>query len=238
MLIPSTLYIVGLPIGNLGDVSQRALQILTDADVALAEDTRELVKFLRLTELPHKEILSYRDQNHDRVLPDILRLLEQGKTLALTSDQGTPGISDPGYKLIRDVIDAGFRVEHISGPVAAISALLLSGLPTDRFTFIGFPPRTKGKQQKLIAEFAELPATFILYESPFRVVKLLESIAEELGEETQVAAISEISKLHEQVHRGTVREVIDSLKAKGKNDKKKGKGEWKLKGEWVVVGRK
>jgi len=218
------LYIVSLPLGNLEDITLRALRTLSEVDAILAEDTREIAKFLTLKSLPRKKLISYRDQNHDRVVKEIAERIEQGENLALVSDRGTPTISDPGYKLVRDLTSLGITVVTIPGPVAAMAALSISGLPTDRFVFLGFLPRSRGKQRKILGEFATLPATFIIYESPFRIVSLLRVIAE-LGN-VDVALARELTKMNEEVIRGKVLDVIDLLKDK------------KLKGEWVVMGHK
>lgn len=219
------LTLASLPIGNLGDITYRSLEVLRSADYILAEDTRELVRLAKMLDTTLPQIRSYRDQTHERVLPSVLADLAEGQNVVLVSDRGTPTISDPGYKLVRDVQDAGFAVTAAPGVTAAMMALSISGLPTDRFTFLGFLPRSAGKQQKLIQQFAELPATFIVYESPFRVAKLLQNIETALGGDTEVAAISELTKLHEKVLRGPVSEILAQLKDK------------KLKGEWVVLGR-
>jgi len=147
------LYIVSLPLGNLEDITLRALRTLSEVDAILAEDTREIAKFLTLKSLPRKKLISYRDQNHDRVVKEIAERIEQGENLALVSDRGTPTISDPGYKLVRDLTSLGITVVTIPGPVAAMAALSISGLPTDRFVFLGFLPRSRGKQRKILGEF-------------------------------------------------------------------------------------
>lgn len=219
------LYIVSTPIGNLADITLRAIEILKTADYIVAEDTREAGKLLQLLNLPKKQLISYRDQIHDRSLPGIAKLLENGQNVALVSDRGTPLISDPGFKLVRDLQAQGYKIEAIPGPSAVLAALTISGLPTDRFAFLGFLPRTLGKQKKILSEYAQIPVTLILFESPFRVLKTLGSIKEVFGE-VQVAAINELTKMHEKVIHADVSAVIQDLETE------------KIKGEWVIVIRK
>lgn len=224
------LLLVSLPLGNLQDVTLRALQTLRSVDYILAEDTREIIKFaqayrdtplLAADEALNPEhrfptIKSYRDQTHSRVEAQIITDLKSGMQIALCSDRGTPTISDPGYLMVRAAIAAGITVEAIPGPSSAIAALTISGLPTDRFTFLGFLPRTPGKQRKLMQGFADLETTLIIFESPFRVVKLLESIQEVFGEEAPVAVCRELTKMHEEVVRGPVSQVLADFKARKK----------------------
>jgi len=218
------LYLVSVPIGNIKDITLRALEILKDADAIIAEDTRQAGNLIKLLNLPRVRLLSYRDQQHERVFPQILELLSAGKNLALISDRGTPTISDPGYKLVRDLHSVGISVLSVPGANAAIAALSVSGLPTDRFVFLGFLPRTAGKQRKLLQQFATLPATFIIYESPFRVIKLLKLIGEELGN-IEIVLAHELTKLNEEIIKGRLEEVMKVMQVK------------KIKGEWVVLGR-
>jgi 16S rRNA (cytidine1402-2'-O)-methyltransferase len=217
------LLLVSLPLGNLQDVTLRALQVLQSVDYILAEDTREMIKFaqaFRAQGLLNGEMLpsikSYRDQTHARVEAQVIADLQSGMQIALCSDRGTPTISDPGYLMVRAAIAAGITVEAIPGPSSAIAALTISGLPTDRFTFLGFLPRTPGKQRKLMQGFADLETTLIIFESPFRVVKLLESIQEVFGEQAPVAVCRELTKMHEEVVRGPVAQVLADFKARKK----------------------
>jgi 16S rRNA (cytidine1402-2'-O)-methyltransferase len=220
------LIVVGLSIGNLKDISERSLQVLRTADLVLAEDTREIRKLINVLDLPHSmQTWSYREQNHDRAWPQILLKLQQGAQIALVSDRGTPTISDPGYRLVQAVWEAGFTVTTAPGPSAVIAALSISGLPTDRFTFLGFLPRTASKQRKILSQFAELNTTLIMYESPFRIRDLVTSIQESLGPERQLVLARELTKLHEEVIRGTVAEVAAQI------------AEQKLLGEFVVLVR-
>jgi 16S rRNA (cytidine1402-2'-O)-methyltransferase len=218
------LFLVSVPIGNLKDITLRAIETLKQTDVLIAEDTRQAGKLLLLLGIEHKNMLSYRDQNHEQMLPRISEILASGKSAALISDRGTPTISDPGYKLVRDLMQQGFNIIPIPGPVAAIAALTASGLPTDKFSFLGFLPKSSGKQAELLEKFGKLSATFIIYESPFRVIKLLETIRKVLGE-IPVSAIHELTKVNETVVTGKVSEVLEKLKTQ------------KPKGEWVVLGR-
>lgn len=220
------LYIVSTPIGNMADITLRAIETLKTVDFIIAEDTREAGKLVTLLELPKKPYISYRDQVHESVLPRILSELEAGKNLALISDRGTPLISDPGFKLVRDVQSQGYKVESIPGPSAVMAALTVSGLPSDRFAFLGFLPRTKGKQKKILAQYVEVPVTVILFESPFRIIKTLETVQEVYGEEVQVAAVNELTKLHEKIVRSDVASVLAELSKE------------KLRGEWVIAIRK
>ncbi len=223
------LTLVSLPIGNTEDLTTRSLRTLKEVDYILAEDTRQIIKLAKILETTFPEIKSYRDQTHDRVVAGIISDLAEGKQIALVADRGTPTISDPGYKLVKDVAEAGFSITATPGPTAAMMALSISGLPTDRFSFLGFLPRTAGKQQRLLAEFGALPSTLIMYESPFRVSKLVENIRIALGDDVPVVACSELTKLHEKVLRGSAAQLAPALLALHKQQK--------LKGEWVVLCR-
>ena len=221
--MPGKLYIVSTPIGNLEDITLRAINILKEVDYIITEDTREAGKLLMLLELPKKQLISYRDQNHDRALPQILELLEDGKSLGLISDRGTPLVSDPGYKLIREVSKTEHEIIPISGVSAMLAALVISGLPTDRFTFLGFLPKTKGKKIKAINQALEIESTFIIYESPYRVLKTLVQILDEIGD-IWISVSKELTKLNEKTYRGKLSEVITKLE------------KTKIKGEWVILG--
>lgn len=235
----SQLALLGLPIGNLDDLSIRALKTLFSSDVILAEDTRNYLKIKNIAKerypvvLNHlgvdkdvkPELLSYREQNHARITPKIIELLRQNKTVTLVSDAGMPSISDPGYRLVDAVLQEGFNVDVIPGPSAVDTALVISGLPTDKFSFVGFLPREKGKIKKVLEPFLHLPTTVILYESPYRVVRTLEILAE-LAPELYVAACNDLTKKFQKVYRGEVQEVNAEIQ---KN---------KIVGEWVLVLRK
>jgi 16S rRNA (cytidine1402-2'-O)-methyltransferase len=193
------LYIVASPIGNLEDISFRALKVLKEVSFILSEDTRETQKILNHFEISKQQI-SYRDQNHLQVVNKIIDILKDGLDVALLSDRGTPLISDPGYKLVRDVISNGFKVESIPGPSSVISALVVSGLPTDKFIFLGFLPKSEGQRASMLKTYGNLESTLILFESPYRIIKLLEEIKKCLGDRDVVVA-KELTKLHEEVYR-------------------------------------
>lgn len=215
------LYIIATPIGNLTDITLRALETLKEVDMILSEDTRETDKILKKYEI-NKPQLSYRDQNHDYIFPRLEETLENGLNLALISDSGTPLISDPGFKLVRDLIKKGFEIVSIPGPCAAISALVTSGFPTDKFSFLGFLPKSSGERSKLLRNYGNLDSTLVIYESPFRIEKLLKEIHENLGER-YICLANEITKIHEKILRGSLGIVLESVKGK------------RLKGEFVVI---
>jgi len=200
-------YLVSTPIGNLGDISERALEVLREVDEVLAEDKRKagiLLSHYRI----ETRLGSYHDHNKEKVTPAIIEKLREGKRIALITDAGTPVISDPGYYIVRELIRNGIEFTGIPGATSIIHALVLSGLPPDRFSFLGYIPRKKGKREKLIREAGEREETVIFFESPYRLVKSLKSIREVLGER-EVAVARELTKMHEEVRRGPVSEVIE-----------------------------
>ena len=203
------LILVPTPIGNLGDMTPRAIDVLKSCDTVLAEDTRTTGKLLRHfgVDAPLK---SFHQHNEHRSLEVILSQLKAGSTFALCSDAGTPGISDPGFLLVRACVEAGVDVECLPGATAFVPALVLSGLPCDRFYFEGFLPHKKGRQKRLTA-LIEMPCTVVLYESPHRVIKLLDQLRDLGAGERQVALSRELSKLHEETLRGTVEELLEHL---------------------------
>ena len=205
------LILVPTPIGNLGDMTPRAIDVLKSCDTVLAEDTRTTGKLLRHfgVDAPLK---SFHQHNEHRSLEAILSQLKAGSTFALCSDAGTPGISDPGFLLVRACVEAGVDVECLPGATAFVPALVLSGLPCDRFYFEGFLPHKKGRQKRLTA-LIEMPCTVVLYESPHRVIKLLDQLRDLGAGERQVALSRELSKLHEETLRGTVEELLEHLQA-------------------------
>lgn len=205
------LILVPTPIGNLGDMTPRAIDVLKSCDTVLAEDTRTTGKLLRHfgVDAPLK---SFHQHNEHRSLEVILSQLKAGSTFALCSDAGTPGISDPGFLLVRACVEAGVDVECLPGATAFVPALVLSGLPCDRFYFEGFLPHKKGRQKRLTA-LIEMPCTVVLYESPHRVIKLLDQLRDLGAGERQVALSRELSKLHEETLRGTVEELLEHLQA-------------------------
>ena len=205
---PSTaqgsLYIVSTPIGNLEDITFRAARILQEADIILAEDTRVTGRLLAHYEIKTRQ-LSYYAQNESGRIPQAIRLLQEGKNLALVSDAGTPGISDPAHRLVKACIQAEIAIIPVPGPSASLAALVASGLPTDRFVFEGFLPRKKGRQTKL-QQLAEEPGTIIIYESALRIQKTLQDIGKHFGNRYIVIS-RELTKKFEEFIRGDVEEL-------------------------------
>ncbi|MEP7263291.1 MAG: 16S rRNA (cytidine(1402)-2'-O)-methyltransferase [Bacteroidota bacterium] len=199
------LYLVPTPIGNLEDITLRAIRILKEADIILAEDTR--VSGFLLNHLGiQKKIWAHHQHNEHQAVQEIVKQVEEGKSIALISDAGTPGISDPGFLLVRECVKAGIEVICLPGPTALIPALVMSGLPCDRFVFEGFLPQKKGRQTKFLS-LKEEDRTMIFYESPFRLVKTLEQLAEHFGEERQASISRELTKMFEETKRGTLKEL-------------------------------
>jgi 16S rRNA (cytidine1402-2'-O)-methyltransferase len=205
------LFLIPTPIGNLEDITLRAIRILKEVDIILAEDTRTSSKLLRHYEID-KKVLAHHQFNEHKMAESLVRQIKEGTTMALISDAGTPGISDPGFLLTRACIQAGIDVECLPGPTAFVPALVNSGLPSDRFLFEGFLPHKKGRQTRL-KELAKQPHTFILYESPFRLVKSLEQLAEHLGVDRQACVSRELTKIYEENRRGTLTELAAWYKA-------------------------
>ncbi len=199
------LTIVPTPVGNLGDMSPRAIEALRSASLILAEDTRTTGVLLKHFGIA-TPTASFHKFNEHRSLDPILDRIAAGETIAQVSDAGTPGISDPGFMLSRECRRRGLTVETLPGPTAFVPALVSSGLPCERFFFEGFLPVKKGRATRL-AELAALPVTFIVYESPLRVIRTLEQLAEVCGAEREAAVCREISKIHETIHRGTLSEL-------------------------------
>ena len=199
------LHLVATPIGNLGDLSPRARAALVDADVVLCEDTRVTAKLLGLCGIG-RPLQSYHEHNAARRRPEILERLRAGATVAVVSDAGTPLVSDPGYKLVRDAIAAGIEVFAVPGPSAAIAALIVSGLPTDRFFVAGFLPTRRSQRRRAIAELAPVPGTLVVFEAPRRLPDTLADLAAELGAR-QAAVARELTKRFEEVRRGTLPEL-------------------------------
>ncbi len=205
-----TLSVVGTPIGNLGDITIRALQTLKDADAIACEDTRVSSKLLARYDIK-KPLLIFHAQSGRHATDRILTLLAEGKRIALITDAGTPGISDPGSLLVREVRDRlgdEVRIETIPGPAAVTAALAISGVHTHEFIFLGFLPHKKGRQT-IIKEIAEEPRTIVFYESPHRIEKALNSLAEVLPEERKVLVFRELTKLHESLVEGSAKEVAE-----------------------------
>ncbi|MFQ5914421.1 MAG: 16S rRNA (cytidine(1402)-2'-O)-methyltransferase [Nitrospinota bacterium] len=204
------LYVVATPIGNLEDITRRALGILREADWIAAEDTRHTRKLLARHEIARKHLESFHDHNKERRTPGLLERLRRGEQGALVSDSGTPGISDPGYYLVRRAVVSGISVVPIPGPSAFVAALSASGLPTDRFAFEGFLPVKSGRRRRRLEELAAEPRTVVVYESPHRIAKLLAEIQEWMGER-EIVVVRELTKIHEEFLRGTAREVAEAL---------------------------
>lgn len=204
------LYLVPTPVGNLEDITFRALNVLRNVDLILAEDTRTSGILLKHYDI-HTPLKSHHKFNEHETTDDIVRRLQGGAQIALISDAGTPAISDPGFYLVRAAAEAGVEVQCLPGATAFVPALVDSGLPNDRFFFEGFLPQKKGRQTRLQL-LATLPQTFIVYESPFRLVKTLEQLAAVCGKERPASVTREISKVHEQTVRGTLAELIQHFK--------------------------
>jgi 16S rRNA (cytidine1402-2'-O)-methyltransferase len=200
------LYLVPTPIGNLEDITLRAIRVLGEVDGILAEDTRNSGQLLKHFNIS-KPLYSHHAHNEHTGVPGVIKMLKEGKSLALISDAGTPGISDPGYLLVKACVDNGIEVESLPGATAFVPALVNSGFPTDRFVYEGFLPHKKGRQTRWKA-LAEEERTIVLYESPHRLVKALEQIIEFISPDRFVLVGREISKLHEQMVRGTATEVL------------------------------
>ncbi len=201
----SKLYLVPTPIGNLEDMTFRAVRILKEADVILAEDTRTSAPLLKHFGI-EKKVYAHHQHNEHKASSEIVRFLKEGKMVALISDAGTPAVSDPGFFLVREALKNEIQVECLPGATAFVPALVNSGLPTDRFTFEGFLPVKKGRQTRL-KELAEEERTMIFYESPHRLLKSLEELASVLGEERQASVSRELTKVFEETVRGTLPEI-------------------------------
>lgn len=217
----ATLYIVPTPIGNLQDITLRALSVLKEADAILAEDTRQTAKLLHHFSI-EKPMLSYHQHNEHKTLKNIIDRLTSGSTLALVSDAGTPGISDPAFLLVRECIREGIEVSCLPGPTAFVPALINSGLPAERFCFEGFLPHKKGRNTRLQA-LTEETRTIILYESPYRLLKTLEQLIQFLGPERQASISRELSKIHEENVRGSLETLFTYFSQK------------EIKGEFVII---
>ena len=216
-----TLYLVPTPVGNLEDITMRALKVLREADLILAEDTRTSGNLLRHFDI-RNAMLSYHKFNEHRTVESIVERLLTGQTIAVVSDAGTPGISDPGFLVAREAIRAGVEVITLPGATAFVPALVSSGLPCDRFCFEGFLPQKKGRQTRLQA-LAEETRTMIFYESPHRIVKALAQFVEVFGPERLTSVCREISKVHEESVRGTLQELLSHFT------------ETEPRGEFVIV---
>jgi len=232
------LYIVATPIGNLQDITLRALKTLFEVDVIACEDTRRAGLLLDNlaaayhslrngnSSLHRPQLLSYYEQNELRRIPEVLSLLHRGQKVALVSDAGTPAISDPGYKLIRECIRAGFRVEAIPGPSSVITSLLISGLPTDKFTFLGYPPHKSGHRLKFFENVKAsqdfVKTTLIFFEAPHKLIRTLQEFQTVCGD-IEIVLCREMTKMHEEVRRGKVSQALAHFEKLGP------------KGEFVIL---
>ncbi|MFH1542692.1 MAG: 16S rRNA (cytidine(1402)-2'-O)-methyltransferase [bacterium] len=217
----ATLFVVATPIGNLEDITFRAVRILSEVDLIAAEDTRTTKNLLTRYEIT-TQLTSYHKFNIKGKTDHLINLLRSGQNIALVSDAGTPGISDPGYELIKAAIEQGIKVEPIPGPSAAITALSVSGLPTEEFTFIGFLPKKPGKRRKALKNFKDDERTVVIYESPYRLLKTLADILTVLGERRVVVG-RELTKKFEEIVRGTPTELLNHFSEKA------------VKGEIVII---
>jgi 16S rRNA (cytidine1402-2'-O)-methyltransferase len=200
------LYLVATPIGNLEDVSQRALRVLQEAHMVACEDTRHTQILLRKYDIRAKHLTSYTEFNHKRKVAELVGQLGRGWDVALVTDAGTPGLSDPGEQLVRAAIDAGHEVVTIPGPAAAIAALVASGLPTREFTFVGFMDKKSGPRRRALGRLIDEGRTAVIYESPFRTADLLEDLAA-VAAEARVVVARELTKVHEELVRGTAADL-------------------------------
>jgi len=205
------LYVTATPIGNASDITLRALNVLRQCDAIIAEDTRVTARILAIHGIS-KPLHSYNDNNAVRMRPKILKMLREGARLALVSDAGTPLVSDPGHKLVRDAVQDGIAVHAIPGPSAALAALSSAGLPTDRFLFVGFLPSKPGERRSALEELKTVRASLIFFEAPPRLAKTLADMAEILGAR-EAAAMRELTKLHEEARRGTLPELAAFYRA-------------------------
>ncbi|GAA0523539.1 16S rRNA (cytidine(1402)-2'-O)-methyltransferase [Chitinophaga japonensis] len=217
----SRLYIVPSPIGNLADITYRAVKVLEETDLVLAEDTRTSGVLLKHYNI-NKPVTPYHQHNEHKVLQHLVQQLQAGKTMALLTDAGTPGVSDPGFLLVRECIRAGIPVECLPGATAFVPALVVSGIPMNRFTFEGFLPPKKGRHT-LLTQLAQDERTIVFYESPQRLVKTLEELVQYFGPSRPCCVCRELTKLFEEHARGTLQEVADHFREKG------------VKGEIVVI---
>lgn len=215
------LYLVATPIGNLGDISHRALEVLRNVDMIASEDTRKTGLLLKHFEIK-KPQLSFHEHNEQQAGGRIIDLLQQGKSVAVVSNAGTPGISDPGFTIVRRAIEANIEVSLIPGATAFVMALVLSGLPVHSFTFRGFPPRKAGPRRRFLEVDQQAPHTLIFYESPYRIEAFLKDALTVFGDR-EAAIANDLTKLYESVTRGTLSSLIETL------------GDTKQKGEYTIV---
>ena len=222
MLKPG-LYLVPTPIGNLEDITLRALNVLKEADIIACEDTRNSGQLLKLLEIKPKKLISYHNYNEAEKSDELINLIKNGKSVALISDAGSPLISDPGFKIVNLCIQNEITIVPLPGATAFVPALSASGMPVNSFTFLGFPPAKKGRQTFL--KFLEnIRHTVVLYESPHKIIKLLEELIEIYGKNIQICIAREISKIYEEFTRGEIESVLNTYQKKSS-----------IKGEIVVI---
>ena len=217
----SKLILIPTPIGNLADITQRSVEALKSVDLILCEDTRRTIKLLNHLDIK-KTLKSFHKFNEHSLIQKIINELESGKNIGLVSDAGTPGISDPGYLIVKNCIEKDIKIECLPGPTALIPALVVSGLPCERFTFEGFLPVKKGRKTRL-EELSNEKRTMVFYESPYKLIKTLNDFKSCFGDNRVISVSKEISKIHETVFRGSINNVISELE------------EVKIKGEYVIV---
>jgi 16S rRNA (cytidine1402-2'-O)-methyltransferase len=220
-LTPGTLYLVATPIGNLEDITLRALRVLKECDVVAAEDTRHSGQLLKHFGIA-KPLLSYFQFNEARRSEEILERLRRGEKVALVTDAGTPGISDPGERVVMAALEAGLRVESVPGPCALVAGLTCSGLPSDEFHFVGFLPHKSSQRRRRLEGLAGVPGTLIFYESPYRIVKLLEELVD-LYPDRRVVLARELTKKFEELRAGSPGELLVEVQKRA------------VKGEFVVL---
>ena len=217
----SKLILIPTPIGNLADITQRSVEALKSVDLILCEDTRRTIKLLNHLDIK-KTLKSFHKFNEHSLIQKIINELESGKNIGLVSDAGTPGISDPGYLIVKNCIEKDIKIECLPGPTALIPALVVSGLPCERFTFEGFLPVKKGRKTRL-EELSNEKRTMVFYESPYKLIKTLNDFKSSFGDNRVISVSKEISKIHETVYRGSINNVLLELE------------EAKIKGEYVIV---
>lgn len=220
---PGTLYLVSTPIGNLGDITLRALDVLRNVNLIAAEDTRKTGRLLQHFDIRNSQ-MSFHEHNEHKAVARIIEVLQAGQSVAVVTNAGTPGISDPGFTAVRAVLEAGFAVTSIPGPTGLIMAVILSGLPVHSFTFRGFPPRKGGPRRRFLEIDAASPHTLIFYESPYRLAAFLEDALTVYGDRPAALA-NDLTKLYEKIERGLLSELLPLVTGQ----------EGKLKGEYVVV---
>ncbi|MDF0595505.1 16S rRNA (cytidine(1402)-2'-O)-methyltransferase [Psychromarinibacter halotolerans] len=207
--LPAGLYFVATPLGAARDITLRALDVLASADVLAAEDTRTLRHLMQLHGIAvgDRPMIAYHDHNGAEVRPRLIRIMQEGKSVAYASEAGTPLVADPGYPLARETVSEGIKVVPVPGPSAVTAALTVAGLPTDRFLFAGFPPAAAGARKSWMAEIARVPATLVIYESPKRINRTLYELCEVAGGERQAAVCRELTKRFEETLRGTLADL-------------------------------